>query len=522
MPRFVTVAVWMILLAYPAAAQGDHAKKKDAAKKKGEAKPQAAASDVDASEPVAMPAPVTTAHESRYHSLKYRATAGTLPLQKEDGTKRADVFYVAYERADVTDSTQRPLTFVFNGGPGSSSVWLHLGTVGPRRVQTADDGHPLPPPGRVIDNEETWLDFTDLVFVDPVGTGYSRPAKGHKQKEFSGLKEDTESVGEFIRLYTTRAKRWSSPKFLAGESYGTTRAASLADHLQQRYGFYLSGVVLISSVLNFQTIRADTGNDLPSVLFLPGYTATAFYHGRLEKELQSDLKTTLAQAERFAIETYLPALAKGDTLEASERAAVLKGLARFTGLSETYLAQSNLRVRLSRFAKELLRDQGKTVGRLDSRFLGRDRDHTGGNYEYDPAMAAIRGPFSAALESYIRGELKYECDRTYEIMTGKVHPWSFKSHENRYVNVSENLRRAMVKNRHLKVLVTSGYFDLATPYFAADYTLSHLGLPAALRKNISVRYYEAGHMMYIHTASRQKMRKDVAGFYADASAKREQ
>jgi len=517
MRRFVTAATWMILFAYSAAAQGDEAEPKKAA----DAKPRAAAA-TDASEPVAMPAPITTGHESKYRSLKYRATAGTLPLQKEDGTKRADVFFVAYEKAGVQDRSKRPLTFVFNGGPGSSSVWLHLGTVGPRRVQTTKDGHPLPPPGRVIDNEETWLDFTDLVFVDPVGTGYSRPAKGHKQKEFSGLKEDTESVGEFIRLYTTRAKRWSSPKFLAGESYGTTRAASLADHLQQRYGFYLNGVVLISAVLNFQTIRPDTGNDLPSVLFLPAYTATAFYHGRLDKDLQSDLKSTLAQAERFAIETYLPALAKGDTLPAPERAIVLKGLARFTGLSETYLDQSNLRVRLSRFAKELLRDQGKTIGRLDGRFLGQDRDDAGGNYEYDPAMAAIRGPFSAALQSYIRGELKYECDRTYEIMTGKVHPWSFKQHENRYVNVGENLRRAMVKNRHLKVLVTSGYYDLATPYFAADYTLSHLGLPAALRRNISVRYYEAGHMMYIHTASRLRMRKDVADFYADASAKREQ
>ena len=375
-----------------------------------------------------------------------------------------------------------------------------------------DEGHALPPPGRCVDNAESWLGFTDLVFIDPVGTGYSRPAKGTKQSEFSGLSEDTESVGEFIRLWTARNGRWASPKYLCGESYGTTRAANLANHLQGRYGMYLNGVVLVSTVLNFGTIRYDTGNDLPYALFLPAYTATAWYHRRLEPELQADLGKALAAAERFALEDYLVALAKGASLPEAERARVAKEVARLTGLDEAFVDRAELRVSMGRFAKELLREDRRTVGRLDSRFLGVDRDSAGDSYEYDASMAAIDGPFSAAMKDYVRTELKFESDLVYETLSGRVGRWRYP--EGRYPDVTESLRRAMTRNPHLKVLVCSGLYDLATPYFAADYTVNHLGLPPQLRRHLRVRTYEAGHMMYIHAPSRRAFTADAASFYA--------
>ena len=459
-----------------------------------------------------LPKPVTK--RQTVAGLTYDLTAGFLDLVTDHKQPKAHVFSVAYSLVGDHDRSRRPVTYVFNGGPGASSVWLHLGMLGPRRVAMDDDGRPLPPPGRLADNPDTWLKWTDLVFIDPVGTGFSRPAKGHKQKEFSGLKEDTDSVGEFIRAWTTRNKRWSSPKFLCGESYGTTRAASLADHLQRRYGMYLNGIVLVSAVLNFQTIRFSTGNDLPHALFLPGYCATAWYHRRLGPELQKDLQKTLRACEKFTLDKYVPALAKGDALPDEQRREIIEGIAHFTGLSPAYIDQNNLRIRTGRFNKELLRARRRTVGRLDSRYLGIDKDAAGSGYDYDPAMAAINGPFSAAIKDYLRREIGFaEEEMVYETLSGRVHPWSFKSHENRYVNVAENLRRAMTRNRNLKILVCAGYYDLATPYFAAEYTVRHLGLDPSLRGNIRMAYYEAGHMMYVRKPSREKMRADAAAFY---------
>jgi len=459
----------------------------------------------DAPEPEA----VVTVHEVVVgkEPIAYEATAGTLPLRAGDGKVRARVFHVAYARKGADPKT-RPVTFVFNGGPGSSSVWLHLGALGPRRVRLDDEGEPLRPPGKLVDNDESWLDLTDLVFIDPIGTGYSRPAEGVKQSEFSGLREDTDSVADFIRLWTTRNGRWASPKYLAGESYGTTRAASLSGRLQDRYGMYLNGIVLVSAVLNFQTIRYGTGNDLPYALYLPGYAATAWYHGRLEGD---ELAAILREVEEFALSDYLTALAQGDALPAERRAEIARRVARYTGLSAAFVEASNLRIRLGRFAKELLRDRRRTVGRLDGRYLGIDRDSAGSSYEYDPSMAAIVGPFSAAFKDYVRTELRYESDAPYDVM-GRVGRWRFP--EGRYVEVAETLRRAMTKNRKLKVLVASGYYDLATPYFAADYTVRHLGLDPALRGNVRVRHYEAGHMMYVRKESRRKLKRDVAAFYA--------
>lgn len=448
--------------------------------------------------------------------VRYTATSGTLVLRKEDGSPRASMFYVAYTRDGVDDATSRPVTFTFNGGPGSSSVWLHLGALGPRRVLTDDDGNAPVPPARLVENEFSILDDTDLVFIDPVGTGYSRAVSGEDPKQFYGFNGDIESVGEFIRVYASRNRRWSSPKFLAGESYGTMRAAALSGHLQNRYGMYLNGIVLISTVLDFSTIRFDGGNMLPYILIMPSYTATAWYHKRLAPDLQADLRRTLAEAESFAIDDYTNALMRGDSLSTNERAAVVAKYARLTGLSPVFVERANLLVSQSRFAKELLRDDRRTVGRLDSRFQGIDSDAAGDNSEYDPSYAAIQGVYSSAFNSYVRGELNYENDLTYEVLTGRVQPWSYAPAENRYVTSVETLRAAMTQNRALKVFVASGYYDMATPYFAAMYTFRHTGLDPTLRPNLQFGFYESGHMLYMHKASLAKMKSDVARFIKSA------
>jgi carboxypeptidase C (cathepsin A) len=449
-------------------------------------------------------------------TFEYKAAAGTLLLKEEDGKTTASVFYVAYTKSGVKDLAKRPLTFTFNGGPGSSSVWLHMGAFGPRKVVSGDAGALAPPPARVVDNELSLLDETDLVFIDPVTTGYSRPAPGESGKQFHGVEQDVQSVGEFIRLYTTRHGRWGSPKFLAGESYGTTRAAGLVGYMQDRHGMNFNGVVLISSVLNFQTLRFDEGNDLPYVLFLPSYTATAWHHKKLPAELQADRKKALAEAEQFAQGEYATALLKGDNLGADERSAVRKKLARLTGLTEEFVGRCNLRIEILRFTKELLRGERETVGRFDSRFRGADADAAGERPEFDPSYAAVQGAYTAALNQHLRGSLKYESDLPYEILTSRVQPWDYGNARNRYLNVSPTLRQALTRNRDLRVFVACGYYDLATPYFAADYTFAHLGLEPALAKHVTFAYYDAGHMMYVHPASHEKLKKDLSEFLKSA------
>ena len=448
--------------------------------------------------------------------VAYTATVGTILLKEEDGTPKASIFYVAYTREGEERLEERPITFSFNGGPGSSSVWLHLGLLGPRRVLFDDEGYPLPPPYRLVNNDYSLLDVTDLVFVDPVGTGYSRAVPGEEPKQFYAFDKDIESVGEFIRLYTTRFGRWSSPKFLIGESYGTTRAAGLSGFLQEQYGMYLNGIMLVSAILNFQTARFDVGNDLPYILFLPTYTATAWYHGRLDQALQADLRATLDEVESFVRETYVPALMEGAALPDDERAEVARALARYTGLSASYLEQTDLRIEIFRFVKELLRDQRRTVGRLDSRYTGIDRDAAGEHFDYDPSYGAIQGPYTATLNDYIRTTLRYESDLPYEVLTGRVQPWDYSKHQNQYVNVAETLRKAMTQNQHLKVFVANGFYDLATPYLATRYTFTHLGIDPSLQRNISMGYYEAGHMMYIHIPSITQLRADLVAFVRSA------
>jgi carboxypeptidase C (cathepsin A) len=449
-------------------------------------------------------------------TLSYTATSGTLTLEREDGTERADIFFVAYTKDGVDDVTTRPITYCFNGGPGSSSVWLHLGAFGPRRVVLPSDASmPAPPPYPIEDNPHSLLDLTDMVFIDPVTTGFSRAAEGEDDSQFHGVSEDIASVADFIQLYTTRFERWNSPKFLSGESYGTTRAAGLAGHLQGRHGMFLNGIVLVSSILDFSTARFAAGNDLPYPLFLPTYTATAWYHGRLAPELQADLASTLREVEAFAMSEYTLALGKGAQLSDDERDRIAARLARYTGVSAEYVKQTNLRIVIHEYVKELTRDARETVGRLDSRYIGRDSDAYGSTNEYDPSYSAIQGPFTAALNHYVRAELDYENDLPYEILTGRVHPWNY-GEDDGYVNTGKTLRSAMTQNPHLKVFVANGYYDLATPYFATQYTFDHLGLEPALQGNVSMAYYEAGHMMYIHEPSAMALKADIARFFATA------
>ncbi|HJV22526.1 MAG TPA: hypothetical protein VJ570_07510, partial [Holophagaceae bacterium] len=428
--------------------------------------------------------PVVTSHTLTVGGkvLKYSVTTGLMPLKNAAGDKEADIFYMAYT-LDGAEPGKRPLMFSFNGGPGSASVWLHLGALGPRRVKMAPDGFMPAPPYQVVDNPATWLDQTDLVFIDPVGTGYSRAAKPELNGKFHGLKGDIESVGEFIRLYLGRANRWSSPLFLVGESYGTTRAAGLSGYLIEK-GIAFNGIVLVSAILNFQTHSFTVGNDLAYPLYLPTYTATAFYHKRLAPELQKDLQTTLREAEAFAAGAYTTALNKGDALPAAEREAIATQLARLTGLDRTFTLRANLRIAEDHFYRELLRAEDRVVGRLDSRFKGTDPNGVSDSPEFDPSMTAIRPPYTAAFNDYVRRELGYTSDTEYYILGGGLQRWDW-GNEGRYPDTSDALRQAFAKNPFMKLFVANGYYDVATPYFATQYTLGHMRLDAAAHARIS-------------------------------------
>jgi carboxypeptidase C (cathepsin A) len=464
-----------------------------------------------------------TRHRARIDGkqVAYTVTCGTMVIREEsekegkhEGEKaRASVFFIAYTLDDVKDPARRALTFSFNGGPGSSSVWLHLGVLGPRRVELDDEGFAPHVPGRLTNNEFSLLDASDIVFIDPVGTGLSRMVEGEKVKEYHEYQRDLESVGGFIRLYTSRYGRWPSPKYLIGESYGTTRASGLAFHLIERHAMYLNGVMLVSCALDFQLLRFEHCNDLPPTLFLPTYAATAWYHKRLDRDLQrKPLAKVVAEAEAFAAGEYAHALFRGARLPQKERKAVAAKVARYTGLAAEYVERTDLRVEIFRFCKELLRDQGRTVGRLDTRYTGVDRDSAGEKFEFDPAMAEIRGAYSAAMNGYLRNDLKFDADLPYEVSRPLWMDWGWKDFANRYAAIGESLRKAMTVNPRMKVLVASGYYDLATPHFAADYSFDHLGLPAALRENLEFSYYEAGHMMYAHKPSLEKLADHLRRF----------
>lgn len=467
---------------------------------------------------------VTTHHTVtvKRRKLAYTAQAGRIVLRKEtdtdgkaDGpTPKAEVFLTSYTLDDA-DPGSRPVTFAFNGGPGSSSIWLHMGLLGPRRVISGDVNDPAPPPYTLTDNPETLLAHSDLVFIDPVSTGYSRPANGEKAKDYHGFTPDIESVGEIIRLWTSRNERWLSPKFVAGESYGTLRAAGLAAHLQERHGLYLNGILLISSVLDMGTIRFHEGNDTPYSLFVPTYAAIAHYHGFHGDRPLDDV---LADAEDFASRDLPWALARGARLSAAERTEIVATLASLTGLSESYVDRVDLRIEHVRFYTELLRDKGLITGRMDGRFTTWEPDGGREQMSDDASISRIIGAYAAGFNHYVRAELGYSNDLPYDILSTDVNrAWSYTEFEGRHVSVTESLSEAMRANPHLKVHVAFGHYDGATPYFAAEHVLAHLSIPEELRENIDSAYYPAGHMMYVHEPSRIQQSKDLGKFIKDAS-----
>jgi carboxypeptidase C (cathepsin A) len=466
-----------------------------------------------AAQPAAQPARSGPAPEEKtsvtHHSarvggqqINYTATAGTYVVKADDGTPKATFFYVAYTKDDVPDISRRPMAFVYNGGPGSASLFTHMG-LGPKRIVLTDDGHGMPAPYSIVDNGDSFLDATDLAFVDAVSTGYSRPAPGETPAQFYGVVPDATWFSDFIYQYITRNERWASPKYLIGESYGTTRSAELSAVLQQRHQIYLNGIVLISSVA-----FGSWGADDRSKFFLPTYVTSAWYHHLLPPDLQKQTVDAVAQAARqFAHGDYAAALEKGDQLSQADYQKIVKEMARFTGLSTKYIEQTNLRISPQRWFKELERDKRRTVGRLDSRFEGLDADAAGEREEYDPSEASYEGAYVAMFQDYVRRELKWTTDMYYTV-SAAVRPWD----QGQPGQVAEALRSAMTQQTYLKVLVACGYYDLATPFDGIEQTASHMSLDPSIRKNIGFAYYEAGHMMYIDRKAREKLHKDVDDF----------
>ena len=440
--------------------------------------------------------------------VNYTVTTGTMPIRDANNEKDAYIFYIAYTKDGVKDKSRRPLTFSFNGGPGSSSVWMHMAFLGPRKVKYDDQGFMLQAPYEVVDNTHSILDETDLVFIDPVATGFSRMLPKKPLHKYHGVIEDIGSVAEFIRLYVTRNTRWGSPKFVIGESYGTTRAAGLTGYLLSAHRMYINGTILVSMT----GLNVDRGSDMGYMTKLPHYAATAWYHKALPPDMQAkSLREVLDEAEAFALGEYTQALARGGWLKEAEKDELAAKMSRLTGLSVEYLKGTNFRIDTGRFRKELLRSRGLTVGRLDSRYTGTDRDSAGETYEFDPAMAHWNGPFTGAVNRYFKEELNIETDLPYNIF-GNVRPWKGRDD----VNVGEMLRRAMNENPYLKVLILEGYYDAACDYFGAQHTMSHLDLTGKLKDRISFAFYESGHMMYIHLPSLEKAKQDLVRFIRSA------
>ena len=464
--------------------------------------------------------PVITHHSLRVDGklLSYTATAALMPIKDAKGDIEARIFFIAYTADTAGPTNQRPVMFSFNGGPGSASVWLHLGTLGPRRVKLTDEPTIPAPPFSLVENEATWLDRTDLVFIDPVGTGFSRAAKPELSSKFHTLRGDITSVGEFIRMYLTRYDRWTSPLYLIGESYGTTRAAGLAGHLVDQ-GIVFNGLVLISCALDFQAFVFSQGNDTPFLTYLPSYTASAWYHKKLPPDLQqTELRAVLLEVERWTDREYASILARGDRLSANERRDAAAKLARYTGLSSDDIDANNLRIEMSHFCKELLKQERRSIGRLDSRFQGIESTAVAASPSFDPSLAAVRGPYTSTFNQYIRADLAYKSDVPYYILGEGVGQWDWQR-DMGYPATTDDLKGAMTKNPHMKVMIASGYFDLATPYRAVEHTLAGRGFDADLRKNITIERYDAGHMMYVHGPSLHKLKRDGVALIDQANGK---
>jgi carboxypeptidase C (cathepsin A) len=461
--------------------------------------------------------PVVTRHKITVGGkpLEYTATAAQMPIKNARGETEAHIFYIAYKLDGVAEPSKRPVTFAFNGGPGSASIWVHMGAMGPRSPKLMDNGDMPPPPFKLIDDEFTWLDQTDLVFIDPVGTGYSRAKTPEFAHQLNGVRGDIQSVGEFIRMYITRNERWVSPLFIAGESYGTFRAAGLAGTLIEK-GIAVNGIVLISTVLNMGILEEDLFDGLPYALHLPTCTADAWYHKKLPADLQQkDLKTVLRDSEHWAMTDYVSILNKGSNLTADERKSAIDKLARYTGLEPRYIDDCDLRVESGRFNRQLLHDKKLIIGGYDGRLTGPAPLSISQRSDFDPSGSLIRPPFESTFQQYVRGELGYKTDMVYNVLGG-IMPWDWET-TNGYAETTGLLRNAFNKNPHLKVMVCAGYYDNVTPYFSVDYTFSHLGLHPEMLKNVDWKYYEAGHMMYIDRESHRKLKQDITDFIKRAT-----
>jgi carboxypeptidase C (cathepsin A) len=453
--------------------------------------------------------------------IAYKATASTTLLKDDKGEPTASIFSTAYTKSDVKNASQRPIAFVYNGGPGSSSVWLHMGAFGPRRVVTANAAPTGSAPYKLEDNANSLLDKTDLVFIDPVGTGFSRAVGKSQDKDFWGVEQDVKSLAQFITTYLNRNNRWNSPKFLIGESYGTFRSAALGNYLQSHDGVYVNGIVLISSVLNTETISFSPGDDLSYILYVPSYAATAAYHKTL-KEQPADLDAFLTEARKFAGTEYAEALMKGTNVTAQEKADIAAKLSHFIGLSPEYIVKADLRVTLGQFSVELQRAERLQSGRYDSRYTMPTYDVLTEFAEDDPSYTGVRGAFTAGFNSYVREELKVPFERNYDILNGAIGgSWDWKHGGGGFPsspNVAGDLISALQTNSNLRVEVENGYYDMATPFFATEYTMDHLFLPGDLRSHIQFEYYGAGHMMYLHNEDLTKLKANV-GSFIDAQAK---
>jgi len=452
-----------------------------------------------------------TAHTVRLdgREIKYTATTGTLPIRLENGQLAARMFFVAYTR-DGEDAKTRPVSFLYNGGPGAATIWLHMGSFAPKHVEMAAEGFQPAPPYRLVDNENSLLDVTDLVFVDAIDTGYSRVVAGVNNQQFHGQSGDLRAFGEFTNAYLTAYSRWPSPKYLIGESYGTIRSAGLAQEIQERHGIELNGIVLVSSLLTYQTLSPAPDNDVAYAANIETFTADAWYHKKLASDLQSlTLKQAVDQSRAFAWGDYTLALTKGNTLTDAERAATAQKLARFTGLSTQFILNANLRVSAERFRKELLRDRRLAIGRLDGRFTSIDADAAGEREEFDISNSALQGPYTAMFLDYVRNELKWESDLHYP-SSGNVRPWTYD--QNRYMDMTEALRSAMTHNPFLKVFVAIGYYDMATVMGGAEFNFTHLAYEKQVTDRVSYGYYEAGHMIYIRPSAHKALKSDVAKF----------